>query len=296
MAVSSMTGFGRASGHQDDANWIWEIRSVNNRGLDIRLRLPQGAEELEARLREKIGQHIKRGSISVNLSLKLPEAGVDLQLNEALLLRLAEIAERARSLTGYQEPAPLAALLNMKGVIETGDSAAEPSGLAPFSDALMSSFNEALDELIGARQAEGNRLERILRDKLEEIHALTQAAAASPDRGPEAIAERLRGQIERILSESDHFDEARLHQEAVLIATKADIEEELKRLHAHVEAASDLVASGDPVGRKLEFLAQEFQREANTLCSKSNATEITRIGLRLKSAIDQVREQVQNVE
>jgi uncharacterized protein (TIGR00255 family) len=293
-----MTGFGRAGGQEKDAAWSWEIRSVNNRGLDIRLRLPQGLEEIETRLRDAIGKRIKRGSISIGLTLKAPEAAPDLRLNETLLLKLAEIAERARNLTGHQEPAPLVSLLNMKGVIEIAES--DPDATAatasPLAAPLLESFEAALGEIVTVRQAEGARLQAILAEKIAEIEALTGQAEASPERTAEAIAERLRLQIQRLMAESAGFDEARLHQEAVLIATKADIEEELKRLYAHVEAARDLLASDEPIGRKLEFLAQEFQREANTLCSKSNAAEITRIGLRLKSAIDQFREQVQNVE
>jgi len=296
MPVKSMTGFGRAAGEARETVWSWEIRSVNNKGLDIRLRLPQGMEALEARLRELINAHIKRGSCSVGLTLKTPETTGDLQLNEPLLSRLAKIAERARIVAGHAQAVSLETLLMMKGVIEPAEAATPGSEDAQLTEMLLESFNTALMEVLSARQAEGERLEAILLDKLQEIEALTGEAEASPDRTPEAIAQRLSQQIQRLLSESASFDEARLHQEAVLIATKADIEEELKRLHAHVAAARDLIAETAPAGRRLEFLAQEFQREANTLCSKSNATEITRIGLRLKTAIDQFREQVQNVE
>jgi uncharacterized protein (TIGR00255 family) len=295
MPLSSMTGFGRAGGQQGDALWSWEIRSVNNRGLDIRLRLPQGFEEIEQRLRDRIGKAMARGSCSVGLSLKAPAMSADLRLNEPALMKLAELAERARVLTGRGDPAPLEALLAMKGVIEAADP--EPMDEAsPLMSALLASFEAALEELLLARRNEGARLGEILSLKLDEIAALTDEAESAPARSPEAIAGRIRQQIARLLAESAALDENRLHQEAVLIATKADIEEEIKRLHAHVAAARELLAGDAPAGRKLEFLAQEFQREANTLCSKSNAAEITRIGLRLKSAIDQFREQVQNVE
>ena len=269
---------------------------MNNRGLDLRLRLPQGHEGIEARLREVIGKFIARGSCSVSLSLKAPIAAADLRLNEAALLKLSELAERARQLTGRQEAVSLAALLAMKGVIEIAEPEPGESRSSPLAAALLSSFRSAMEEVHAARSSEGARLKAVLLEKLGEIETLIRQAETSPDRQPEAIAARLRQQIQRLLSESTSFDENRLHQEAVLIATKADIEEELKRLHAHVGAARELLEEDAPIGRKLEFLAQEFQREANTLCSKSNATEITRIGLRLKTAIDQFREQVQNVE
>jgi uncharacterized protein (TIGR00255 family) len=296
MSLKSMTGFGRAAGQEGGAAWVWEVRTVNNRGLDVRLRLPQGYEEIEPRLREAIAKVITRGSCAANLSLKAPPAAADLRLNEPVLLRLAELAERARTLIRREQPVALEALLAMRGVIETAEPEPDAERTSPLTAALLGSFDQALNEVLAARQSEGARIRSILSDKIAEIEALTRDAETSPERQPEAIAARLRQQLARLLSESTVLDENRLHQEAVLIATKADIEEELKRLHAHVAAAQDLIEDDAPVGRKLEFLAQEFQREANTLCSKSNATEITRIGLRLKTAIDQFREQVQNVE
>jgi uncharacterized protein (TIGR00255 family) len=296
MPVKSMTGFGRATGQDGDAAWSWEIRTVNNRGLDVRLRLPAGLEGLEPRLREALGKQIKRGSCTVGLALNAPAMTSAFRLNESLLLRLAEIAERARSLTGRSKPVPLAALLGMKGVIEFAEAPPAEAAPSPLAEALFASFQRALSEAVAVRQAEGERLCALLLEKLDEIESLSREAERSPERGPEAIAERLRLQIRRLLSESTGFDEVRLHQEAVLIATKADIEEELQRLYAHVAAARELLEEGAPIGRRLEFLAQEFQREANTLCAKANAPELTRIGLRLKTAIDQIREQVQNVE
>jgi uncharacterized protein (TIGR00255 family) len=296
MPVKSMTGFGRATGQDGDAFWSWEIRTVNNRGLDVRLRLPAGLEGLEPRLREALGKQIKRGSCTAGLALNAPALTGAFRLNEGMLLRLAELAERARDLTGRAKPVPLAALLGMKGVIEFAETLPAETAPSPLADALFASFERALSEAISIRRAEGERLRAVLSEKLAEIECLTREAEGSPERSPEAIAARLRLQIQRLLSESAGFDEARLHQEAVLIATKADIEEELQRLHAHVAAARELLEEAGPVGRRLEFLAQEFQREANTLCAKANAPELTRIGLRLKTAIDQIREQVQNVE
>ena len=296
MPVKSMTGFGRAAGQEGDTAWSVEIRTVNNRGFDLRLRLPQGFENLEAKIRESIAKRIKRGSCTANFAVKGSLGAADLQLNEAVLLKLAELAEQARTVTGRNDQVPLEALLAMKGVIETAEAPATDETLSPMNDAILESFLAALDEVVQGRRSEGERLQAILDEKLNEIEDLTRKAEMSPERTPDAIKERLRSQIDRLLPENGTFDENRLHQEAVLLATKADIEEEIKRLHAHVAAARDLLAEDAPIGRRLEFLAQEFQREANTLCSKSNATEITRIGLSLKTAIDQLREQVQNVE
>jgi uncharacterized protein (TIGR00255 family) len=296
MPLKSMTGFGRAGGQEGDATWSWEVRTVNNRGLDIRLRLPQGFEEFELRLRDVIAKTIARGSCAVALALKAPPQGAEMRLNEEALLKLNSLAARARKITGRSEDLPLNALLVMKGVIETVEPQPGEQVRAPLTDALLKTFHAALDGVVAARRAEGARLRDILAEKLDEIEVLTRNAEQAPERSAEAIAARLRQQLQRLLSETSQFDEQRLYQEAVLIATKADIEEELKRLYSHIAAARELIEEDAAIGRKLEFLAQEFQREANTLCSKSNAAEITRAGLKLKAAIDQLREQVQNVE
>jgi uncharacterized protein (TIGR00255 family) len=190
----------------------------------------------------------------------------------------------------------LAALMNMKGVVETIEGAQGEEGAGGLTEAVFAGFQQALAAVVEARASEGRRLAGILEEKLSEIEALVAEAEASPSRTPEAIRERLRLHLQRIFGEDVDVDRDRLYQEAVMLATRADIEEEIKRLKSHVTAARELLAENQPVGRKFEFLAQEFQREANTLCSKSNAADITRIGLRLKSAIDQFREQVQNVE
>jgi uncharacterized protein (TIGR00255 family) len=296
MPLKSMTGFGRAGGQEGDASWSWEVRTVNNRGLDIRLRLPQGLEEFELQLRDAIAKSIARGSCAVALSLKAPPQSAEMRLNENALLKLNSMASRARKITGRSEDLPLSTLLGMKGVIETVEPEPGEQLRGPLTEALLKSFYAALDGVSAARRSEGARLREILVYKIDEIEALTRTAEQSPERSPEAISARLRQQLQRLLTETTQFDEQRLYQEAVLIATKADIEEEVKRLYAHVAAARELIEEDAPVGRKLEFLAQEFQREANTLCSKSNAPDITRAGLKLKAAIDQLREQVQNVE
>jgi uncharacterized protein (TIGR00255 family) len=184
----------------------------------------------------------------------------------------------------------------MKGVIEVMEPLSNDDEISSLGEALVASFQGALDGVLAARTAEGARLEEVLSSKVDEIAGLAEEAENAPSRAPEVIADRLRQQLARLLGDATELDETRLYQEAVLLASKADIEEELKRLHSHVAAARELILENGPVGRKFEFLAQEFQREANTLCSKSVDSEITRIGLRLKSAIDQFREQVANVE
>ena len=296
MPLKSMTGFGRASGHENGASWTWELRGVNGRGLDLRFRLPPSLEAFEVRLREEIGKTLARGNLAISLTLKQPTGGVDFRLNEAALLRFQALAERARELTGRTEMLSLAALLAMKGVVEAIEGQASEEGVGGLSEALLASFRQALSAVGDSRQSEGRRLAAILGDKLGEIDTLVAEAEASPSRTPEAIRDRLRLHLQRIFGEDMDIDRDRLYQEAIILATRADIEEEIKRLKSHVAGARELLDENQPVGRKFEFLAQEFQREANTLCSKSNAADITRIGLKLKSAIDQFREQVQNVE
>jgi uncharacterized protein (TIGR00255 family) len=296
MPLKSMTGFGRAGGQESGASWNWELRTVNGRSLDMRFRLPPSLEAFELRLREEVGKSLARGNCAISLNLKQSAGGVDFRLNEAALLRFSALAERARELTGRTEILSLSALMNMKGVVETVEGTQGEEGASVLTESLFASFQQALAALGEARASEGRRLAGILEEKLSEMESLVAEAEASPSRTPEAIRERLRLHLQRIFGEDVDVDRDRLYQEAVMLATRADIEEEIKRLKSHVTAARELLAENQPVGRKFEFLAQEFQREANTLCSKSNAADITRIGLRLKSAIDQFREQVQNVE
>jgi uncharacterized protein (TIGR00255 family) len=296
MPLKSMTGFGRSGGQENGASWVWELRTVNGRGLDLRFRLPPGFEAFELRLREHLAKSIARGSCAIGLALKLAAANGDVRLNEAALQRFAELTERAREITRRPESVTLDALLNFRGVIETVENQQSEDAGGVLHEALFASFDKALAAVVTAREAEGARLAAILSAKLNDIEVLVLEAEASPTRAPEAIRDRLRTQLQRIFGEDVDIDRDRLYQEAVILATRADIEEEIKRLKSHIAGARDLLADTEPAGRKFEFLAQEFQREANTLSSKSNAAEITRIGLKLKSAIDQFREQVQNVE
>ena len=295
MVLNSMTGFARADGANESVRWFWEVRSVNGRGLDVRVRLPQGYESLEPKVREAAAKRFARGSLTLNLNAQRETPTVEVRVNEAALAQVLKAVEEVRRQTGA--PAPTAeGLLALRGVLDIVDSS-ETAGLAPeMTAAILSSLDEALAALAMDRAQEGQRLNRVLTAQVDEIERLTQFVQSSPSRSPEAIRAGLADQIARLLDSSSALDPARLHQEAVIIATRADVEEELQRLKAHVASARALFSEGGPAGRKLDFLAQEFNREANTLTSKATDVEISRAGLALKTVIDQMREQVQNIE
>ena len=295
MTLQSMTGFGRADGATGALTWVWEARSVNGRGLDVRLRLPPGSDALEPRVRERCAKRFQRGNIQLNLTVKRASGSAQIRLNQAALAQVAEAVRQASALCDA-EPARLDGLLAIKGVLETVEVEDSEEARAKEAALIEASLDVGLDALAAARSAEGRRLEAILRAQLTRVAELVAAAEASPARTPDAIRLRLAEQVGKLLNEASQLDPARLYAEAALIASKADIEEELKRLTSHVAAVHDLLVKGGAIGRQLEFLAQEFNREANTLCAKSADTEITRIGLGLKLVIDQMREQVQNIE
>jgi len=295
MTIKSMTGFARAEGAFAGTSWHWEIRSVNGRGLDVRLRLPSGFEPLEPKIREAIARHLTRGSVNVSLSCESATEAHELRLNERALAQVLLAADRIRDLTNA-EPARVDTLIAIKGVLDVVEAQEDPEQTAARADALLASLETALAALVASRAAEGARLSSTLAAQLDEIERLVETVRVAPGRSPEAIAARLREQVARLMETGASFDPARLHQEAVLLATRADVEEELQRLNSHIGAARELLADNAAVGRKLDFLTQEFNREANTLCSKANDIEISRAGLALKSIIDQLREQVQNIE
>jgi uncharacterized protein (TIGR00255 family) len=291
-----MTGFARADGAAEGFAWTWELRSVNGRGLDVRLRMPLGYDALEAPVREAVAKRLVRGNVSVSLSVERRNGAGAVRLNEAVLADILKAADRAAELTGGTRP-DTAMLLTMKGVLETTETAIEQPEIRALREKhLLASFEETADKLVAARRAEGRKIESVIEEQVVQIERLASEVRASPSRTPDAIRARLKEVIGRILEASATFDPERLHQEAVLAATRADVEEELARLQAHVAAAREIMSETGAVGRKLDFLAQEFNREANTLCSKANAVDVTRLGLSLKSVIDQLREQVQNVE
>jgi uncharacterized protein (TIGR00255 family) len=271
------------------------VRSVNGRGLDLRIRLPAGYEALESKVREQVTNAIKRGSISVSLNVERTVGVAEVRLNEVALSQVVAAAERLRHLTGA-EPARADGLLALKGVLEVVEEREDEETTAARHGRMLKSFEAALAGLVAARQAEGMRLRKVVEQLVAEIADHVRAVERSPVRSVAAIRARISDQVARLLDTSQGLDPVRLHQEAVLIATRADVEEELKRLMGHIEASRELIGSGGAIGRKLDFLAQEFNREANTLTSKSIDAEITRAGLALKSVIDQMREQVQNIE
>ncbi|MGE0698539.1 MAG: YicC/YloC family endoribonuclease [Hyphomicrobiaceae bacterium] len=293
MPLRSMTGFGRSDGEVAGTRFHWELRSVNGRGLDVRLRLPPGHEALEAAVREAVGKSVSRGSITATLTLDTATAGGELRINERALATVLAAVERLRERDGFAKARP-EGVLGLRGVLEVGETAAL-EGEASRRE-LLRSLDGALTALVEARRSEGARLEQVLSGQVATIASLVERIAALPSRQPHAVRERLAEQVARLMGTNAPLDPDRLHQEAVIVATRADVEEEIKRLDAHVAAARSLMAELQPVGRKLDFLAQELNREANTICSKSNDIEMTRLGLELKAVIDQVREQVQNIE
>lgn len=295
MTLMSMTGFARASGAGLGYRWAWELRSVNGKGLDVRLRLPPGHDHLDQPARERIGALLHRGSLQAGLSLHREASATKLKVNEELLASLLDLMRRVGGEIAAAPPT-LDGILAIRGVVETIDAEDDPDTLAAVSARILDDLDIALAALVAARAREGAQLGTVLAGRLDEIDRQRDAAETAPARTPEAIRARLAEQVASLLGASPVLDADRLYQEAALLATRADIREELDRLEAHVGAARALLAEGGAVGRKLDFLAQEFNRETNTLCSKANDRSLTAIGLELKAAVDQLREQVQNLE
>jgi uncharacterized protein (TIGR00255 family) len=295
MTLKSMTGFARTDGMHGATSWFWEARSVNGRSLDIRLRLPSGLERLEASARSLCQEKLARGNCTISLGVKREAGQMEIRLNETALGQAHAVAKRARDLTKLK-PARLDTLLAMRGVVEVAEPEESEEEQAALTHALLAGLAATLDQLVAARAAEGERLQQIIEQQLADIEALVVRARVAVAGQPEALAARLREQIARLSETGVSLEPERLHQEALLLAAKADIQEELDRLQAHIAAARELIASGQPAGRKLDFLSQEFNREANTICSKASDIEISRTGLELKTVIDQLREQIQNIE
>ena len=295
MTLASMTGFARVDGTHGGVQWTWEIRSVNGRNLDIRVRLPNGHDDLDPGVRALIREKLTRGNVNVSLTLTRGAQDTTIRLNEPLFETVLAIAERYAGRAGTSAPA-LDGLLSMKGVLEMAEPEASDAEKDALNAALMAGCESVLDQLVSVRRKEGAALADAMTSHVSAIERLTASAESSPDRTAEAIKGRLRQQVEALMDTGAEFDPQRLHQEAVLLASKADIREELDRLTAHVAAARALLADGAVVGRKLDFLAQEFNREVNTLCSKSHSVELTAIGLDMKAVVEQLREQIQNIE
>jgi uncharacterized protein (TIGR00255 family) len=295
MALSSMTGFARTHGVSGSYAWAWEIKAVNGKGLDLRLRLPLGWDAIESAVRSRAAETLSRGSVQAGLTVERSAATPSVRVNTAVL---DAVLAAARQLARRVEASPptLDGLLSLKGVLEISDADENEEEKRSAEAAVTAGFADAIAALAEMRRHEGAALARVLAARLGEIAALAQRAELVPGRRPEAIRARLAEQVATLLAQSDRLDPDRLHQEAILIATKADVREELDRLAAHVAQARLLIEQGGAIGRRLDFLAQELNREANTLCAKANDVELTNIGLELKAAVEQFREQVQNVE
>jgi uncharacterized protein (TIGR00255 family) len=295
MALSSMTGFARGHGVSGPYAWTWEIKSVNGKGLDVRLRTPAGWDAVELPVRARAAEALSRGSVQASLAVERSGAAPSVRVNapvlDAILSAVRDFGAKIKA-----SPPSLDGLLGLKGVIEITDAGENEGERRSAETAVISGFAAALASLAEMRRSEGAALARVLTARLNEIAALVERAEQAPGRRPDAIRARLAEQVAALLAQSERFDPDRLHQEAIMIATKADVREELDRLHAHLAQARRLIEDGGPIGRRLDFLAQEFNREANTLCAKANDVELTNIGLELKAAVEQFREQVQNVE
>jgi uncharacterized protein (TIGR00255 family) len=295
MALSSMTGFARSHGASGPYTFEWELKSVNAKGLDLRLRLPQGWDELEAFAKKRAGEILSRGTVYASLNVKRTSSASTVRVNEEVLASIVKVAGALAGKLDAVAPS-IDGLLAIKGVIEIVEPESDEAEDKVARDAAAAAFDQALRDLVDMRRREGVSLGQILSQRIDEIERLASRAETAPGRKPDAIKARLAEQVAALLESSDRFDPDRLNQEALLVATKADIREELDRIASHVSQAREMIARGGPVGRRLDFLAQEFHREVNTCCSKSNDIELTNTGLELKSVVEQFREQVQNLE
>ncbi|WP_296764154.1 YicC/YloC family endoribonuclease [Sediminimonas sp.] len=295
--IKSMTGFAAARNGGAGASWSWELRSVNAKGLDLRIRVPDWIEGLEAKLRARLTGALSRGSVTLNLRLVREEAGGELALNHAALAAvldaMAEVEARATSRGLSLAPATAADIVAQRGVLEARSADTDTAALL---GTLMADFEPLFAAFLHMRAEEGRALHGVLSRQLDTIAALVDEATAAAQVRSGEQREAMAAALARVIDNTEAADEARVAQELALIAVKSDITEELDRLRAHVDAARALLDADAAVGRKLDFLCQEFNREANTLCAKAQSSALTRIGLELKTVVDQVREQVQNVE
>jgi uncharacterized protein (TIGR00255 family) len=295
MALSSMTGFARSHGASGPYVFEWELKSVNAKGFDLRLRLPPGWDELESFAKKRAGEVLSRGTVYASLNVKRANAASTIRINEDVLASIIKVAGVLAGKIDAVAPS-IDGLLGIKGVIEVIEPETNEIEDKAAKAAAVAAFEQALADLVAMRQREGVTLGQILSQRMDEIERLAKRAEAAPGRKPEAIRARLAEQVAALLESSDRFDPDRLNQEAIMVAAKADIREELDRIASHISQAREMIGKGGPVGRRLDFLAQEFNREVNTCCSKSNDLELTNTGLEMKNVIEQFREQVQNLE
>ncbi|MGE0408198.1 MAG: YicC/YloC family endoribonuclease [Amphiplicatus sp.] len=292
MTLSSMTGFARREDAHDGRRWSWELRSVNGRGLELRVRLPSGFDQLEAPLRKAAAAVFSRGSLNATLTLDRTAGGPALKINERALEEALRMIEAIRQRLDCEKPRA-EGVLNIRGVVEQEDGEVDEAGRETLAAALVESFQKAAEALKAARDKEGESLAATLAAHVDAIERLVGAARANAATTPDFIRAKIAAQLAELTA---GLPEDRLAEEAALLAIKADVREELDRLAAHVVSARTLLKDNEPVGRRFEFLTQEFNREANTLCSKAQDLSLKRLGLELKTAIDQLREQVQNIE
>ena len=295
MSISSMTGFSRTEGTANGYSWSWEIRSVNARSLDTRLRLPPGMERLEVRLKPEVASRFQRGNVSATLSLARPPKQTSLSVNTAVLDQVLDLAQNIAGRIKASPPT-IDGLLSVPGVLDTVYEEESDEERAALDDAIVLSFASGLDSLGRNRAQEGKRLADVLKGHVAEIETLAGRAVSAASASSAAIERRLRDQVSVLIKDEPSLPEERIAQEVALLVAKGDIREELDRLQAHVEAARELLQSSEPIGRPFDFLCQEFNREANTLCSKASDIDLTRIGLDLKASIERLREQIQNIE
>lgn len=292
-----MTGYASGQGAFEGYSWTWELRSVNGKGLDLRFRLPEVLTGLDGEIRSKVSRVLSRGNVSASLKIQSVSADGAVELDperlEVVLDAMAAVEARAMERGLSLAPSNAADVLGLRGVF---DASREQDDTTKLRNHVLTAFDDVLEEMRAMQSKEGVQLSVVLAQQFDDIEALVEKAASVAEaRKPETKAQ-VEAALARVVENADQLDEARVMQELALIAIKADVTEELDRLRTHVKAARDLIAGGSPAGRKLDFLAQEFNREANTLCSKSQNAALTSIGLELKSLIEQMREQVQNVE
>jgi uncharacterized protein (TIGR00255 family) len=295
MAVNSMTGFARSVGASGAWRWAFEIKSVNAKGLDLRLRMPAPFDRVEAEARTRLAKALQRGTCFATLTPQREGTSISPRVDAAALESIATAARAAAEKAGLAPPT-MDGLLAVRGVVEVAEGEDDEAAVAAASAGALASLDDALVALGATRRTEGEALATVLRERLDAIETLTLAADANPARKPEAVKARLAESVASLMDAGRGFDENRLHQEAILLAARADIREELDRLKTHIAAARALLDAGGAIGRRLDFLAQEFAREANTLCAKANDVSLTAQGLELRAQIEQFREQAQNIE
>ena len=296
MSVHSMTGYARTEGYNEHCSWTWEVRGVNGKGLDVRSRVPGGFEALDVIARDRVKKCLRRGNITLSLNIEWVRKGEAFAINEAALKNYVDLLPQLSRQVPDASPVTMDGLLSLKGVIEPSDQSISDDAQKDLEISLLKDLDDTLVALQAMRAEEGMRLSDVLNQQVHTIASLCKAAAKVAAIRPDVIRKRLKQQVEALLEDVSTLSTERLEQEAALLMTKADISEELDRLSAHVAAAQDLLKQDSAIGRKLDFLCQEFNREANTLCSKSGDVELTRIGLDMKAMIEQFREQVQNIE